>query len=201
MSPRGQCYSLHRFLHPYSKSCSSFTGMRKFFNYSLPHGRCYSFQRSLQLFVASWPMLFNLILLHSVNFLCIPGLRLTALLGSFLVFRILLCIMAVACKSFSDVSVTSLVIFCFPSRSWMTVLKGSQFPFSVTEVQNCHPQSHLPIYFGISLSLLVPFQVFLEYLSSHSAMGAYFKFHPYICCQTISTLGYLTAHLFRWLRG
>ena len=120
--------------------------MRKFFN-SLPHGRCYSFQRLLQLFVASWPMLFNIILIHSVDFPRIPGLRLTALLGSFLVFRILLCIMAVACKSFSDVSVTSLVIFCFPSRSWMTVLKGGQFPFSVTEAQKCHPQSHLPYLF------------------------------------------------------
>ena len=82
-----------------------------------------------------------------LNFPRIPGLRLTALLGSFLVFRILLCIMAVACKSFSDISVTSLVIFCFPFRSWMTVLKGSQFPFSVTEDQNCHPQSHLPYLF------------------------------------------------------
>ena len=98
-------------------------------------------------FVTSWPMLFNIIQIHSVNFPRIPGLRLTALLGSFLVFRILLCIMAVACKSFSDVSVTSLVIFCFPSRSWMTVLKGSQFPFSVTEAQNCPPQSHLPYLF------------------------------------------------------
>ena len=59
-------------------------------------------------------MLFNIILIHSVNFPRIPGLRLTALLGSFLVFRILLCIMEVACKSFSDVSVTSFVIFAFP---------------------------------------------------------------------------------------
>ena len=101
----------------------------------------------LQLFVASWPMLFYIILLHSVKFSRIPGLRLTALLGSFLVFRILLCIVEVACNSFSDVSVTSLVIFCFPSRSRMTVLKGSQFPFSVTEAQNCHPQSHLPYLF------------------------------------------------------
>ena len=126
---------------------SSFTGMRKFFNYSLPHGRCYSFQRLLQLFVASWPMFFNLILLHSVNFLRIPGLHLNALIGSFLVFRILLCIMEAACKPFSDVSLTSFAMFCFPSRSWMTVLKGRQFPFSVTEAQNCHPQSHLPYLF------------------------------------------------------
>ena len=108
---------------------------------------CFSFTGMRTFFVTSWPMLFNIILIHSVNFPRIPGLRLTTPLGSFLVFRILLCIMAVACKSFSDVSVTSLVIFCFPSRSWMTVLKGSQFPFSVTEAQNCHPQSHLPYLF------------------------------------------------------
>ena len=59
-------------------------------------------------------MLFNIILIHSVNFPRMPGLRLTALLGSFLVFRISLCIMEVAGKSFSDVSVTSLDIFAFP---------------------------------------------------------------------------------------